>query len=284
LVFDRLKYLLKVMSPSFFVPRALLLTWVLVWVVGHSQAQYGRNKARGLSRLTAGLGPSYFIGDLEGKTPSKKYWVGYHVGLGVTYQLFERVAVRGDVRFYEIKGGKWADNLWFVANNWDVVVGGEISLFAQSDKRTFNPYFLLGIGLTTNNPTTQLAGTWYNLREYQTEAAGYGPLAVVVPLGLGLRWQLDDQWDVGVELNHNYAFSDYLDDVSNVYAAIDSGAEPIRAILADRRPEIGGPPNPPGGIRGNPSMKDGYFFLDLKVGYVIGTGRKARMRKQLKCN
>jgi hypothetical protein len=57
--------------------------------------------------------------------------------------------------------------------------------------------------------------------------------------------------------------------VSTVHKDPASFSNPIAAALADRRPELGLAALPAGSQRGDPSKKDGYFLLNVKIEYYL---------------
>jgi len=72
---------------------------------------------------------------------------------------------------------------------------------------------------------------------------------------------------VGMELGYRKLFTDYLDDVSDVYTDESAllAARGQKAVdLAYRGDEVGAGPYPGAKVtRGNPKSKDGYFYVAL---------------------
>ncbi len=94
----------------------------------------------------------------------------------------------------------------------------------------FNPGSYLQNGVNTFWPGTgPLDFGWQRLRPLRTEAQAteYSPIVISVPFGAGVRIKVAEHWNVGVEANFRYAFTDFLDDVS--------GTTPTRPVT-----EVGG--------------------------------------------
>lgn len=139
----------------------------------------------------------------------------------------------------------------------------------------YTPYVFAGPALFFFKPQAELDGTWYNLPEMGTEGQfrgeEYGTTQGALAYGLGFKTDLSYRWSVSVELSGRKLFTDYLDDVSGVYADwrdIRSTRGDIAAALADRsgEPKIG----EPGRQRGNGKNNDTYFFLGVSLQYYFG--------------
>lgn len=139
----------------------------------------------------------------------------------------------------------------------------------------FTPYLFAGVSMFTFNPRAELDGEWYNLREYGTEGQfrgeEYGTMQGAIAYGIGFKTDLSYRWSVNIELSGRKLFTDYLDDVSGVYADIrDIRAQrgEIGAALADRseEPKIG----LPGRQRGNGKDNDMYALLNVGIFYYFG--------------
>ncbi len=132
----------------------------------------------------------------------------------------------------------------------------------------FNPYAFLGVGITTFKPTAELNGERFNLRKLQTEGVKYGSIAFTIPVGLGARYKINDDWAVGLEGGYRLIFTDYLDDVSTEYQDPNFFEDPNAAALADRGPELGLSAKMAGDQRGSPSSNDNYFIISINIEYL----------------
>jgi hypothetical protein len=114
----------------------------------------------------------------------------------------------------------------------------------QSFFEKLSPFMFVGVSGMYFNPQGELNGKWYNLQPLGTEGQGISPgknlysrFVMAVPVGLGVNYPLTRELSVGFELCVRYTFTDYLDDVSNVYYdndAIRATRGDIAADLADK--------------------------------------------------
>lgn len=152
-----------------------------------------------------------------------------------------------------------------------------------------SPYIVTGIGRYHFSPQAQWNGRWYSLHEYQTEGQGFEnnrfskPYSLQqwnIPAGLGLGWDLFARGYLRLEFLYRFLRTDYLDDVSNRYVGEEEfyrWMEPEKAriaiALADRRLQAG-TMSAQGSRRGNRLQNDGYFHLQLKLGWILNRERR----------
>ncbi len=182
--------------------------------------------------------------------------------------------------------GNLKRNLSFRSNNIEVLGTINFEFFNYNTVKElsradfpFSSYLILGAGITTNNPKAELNGTLYNLRDYKTEGVSYSGTAIIIPVGLGLQFQISKGINVLIESSYRFTNSDFLDDVSSTYStdAVNS-PDPIRAALADRSPDFYNFDRSVNTKRGNPSRNDGYFLLQARLEYVLSSGGLSRLR------
>lgn len=248
---------------------------------------YRKTPPLGVLKITAGTGLSYYLGDLREQIDLKD--IGMHGALGVNYRLTERIAARGELRYYRISGSQEGtrnqyNNLSFRADNVDGYLGLQVELLKFSNQPRFNPYVFGGAGFTYITPKANYQGAWYSLAPLQTEGVAYPRTIRILLAGIGVSWQYDERLSFGVELSDNFANSDYLDDVSGFYANL-TGASELAIKLADRRGELNPPLplNDPGNVRGNPRVKDAYGFLAVRASYLISTRAKRLEKRKTRC-
>lgn len=162
------------------------------------------------------------------------------------------------------------------------IIDGEIGLIIYPLKpiANINTYFGLGISTFFYNPTTDLNGTKYNLRDYGTEGQligtsntkSYSNFGYSLPITIGHEFPIGNNSSIYLELKYRITQSDYLDDVSSIYRdpedlLTSNSLDPnITLQLADRSGEIS--PDllhTPGSQRGNPDLND--RFLSLTLGF-----------------
>lgn len=111
-------------------------------------------------------------------------------------------------------------------------------------KNTLSPYIFGGIGATYSNPTVyQDAGASApviprDLQADRAHVAKFGNrIAAVIPVGLGLKYNVAPRWTLGAEAGYRFSTSDYLDGIS---------------------------------MAGNAERKDGYFLANVLGSYRFG--------------
>lgn len=137
-----------------------------------------------------------------------------------------------------------------------------------------SPYLFAGIGGFWYNPKAQYQGSWEKLRPLQTEGVAYGSLSIALPVGLGLKYAIDKQWSIGLEVGLRFTFTDYLDDVSTEYVD-KSNESPMVQYLSNPALNNEGQTNwtLPGQQRGSAGANDSYVFAILSVNYKLLKGR-----------
>ncbi len=143
-------------------------------------------------------------------------------------------------------------NLHFRNDLKEMTLSGIFNLipnYAKSssrDRLKFTPYFTIGAGLVSHQPKAKrpmVFGTEklkydVNLRDLGTSGQNlpnatekvYSLVVPVIPIGLGMRWKVNNKIDLSLEGNIRYTFSDYLDDVGY-------GPYPDQAQLSSYNPE-----------------------------------------------
>lgn len=181
-------------------------------------------------------------------------------------------------------------NLSFNTNIWELAVMGDFNFFKfqPNDSRyLFTPYVTLGVGVFTYDPYAYLNNKKEFLRPLGTEGQTvgyqgrkqYGTMAVCIPFGAGIKYNISPNFNLSFEVSHRYTFTDYLDDVSTTFIGANnfpaSGNGPTALLLQDRSFEIN--PNAIIGLegrqRGNSSQKDQYMFVELGLSFNISSYR-----------
>lgn len=254
-----------------------------------------------------GLGVSSYHGDLHDVVyDGLGSAVGSNLGIGLRKKFGSQISMRLDLNWYGI-GGDDADNGFLAGKDPDQRGGPregqsdtrfvrnlsfqarniEASLFftfnlipvngSYTRRPVLNPYIMLGIGFTTNNPKAEdpLTGELTNLRELNTEAlagVGYSSKAMVIPIGIGVRLKATQYVDILFEAARRFTFTDYLDDVSTEFPSLqelrDAGrtGDPLAAErLFDRSAEAGYPTRVAGDDRGNPEKNDSYYIFQIRL-------------------
>ncbi|MFT3682980.1 MAG: DUF6089 family protein [Ferruginibacter sp.] len=164
------------------------------------------------------------------------------------------------------------------------------------DPPKISPYIAAGIGLFSFNPQAKNRnGQYVDLQPLSLEGQGFAeypdrkPYKLTqfsFPVGLGVRYELSPSFNLRLEFLHRITSTDYLDDVSTRYidpqyfATNGLTGTQLRDALdlaSNDRVNPGGPTGKfrktEGGIRGDPTDKDGFFTFNLKIGLAIGRER-----------
>lgn len=203
--------------------------------------------------------------------------------------------------FFDQEGGgsgRYTRNLHFRTRMIEVSGGVVLDLFKNNSyfykrPKVPIPYFTIGIAATYFNPQAKtpfdLGGAWVNLRNLQTEGKSYSPIAIAVPVGVGVRYKVSPNIDFSAEMVVRYAFTDYLDDVSEAIPTNTDGMSDLalamawrssedRAMFSEALRESGSIQEPrtreqlAGARRGGPAP-DMYLATTFKISYIIGTSR-----------
>jgi len=237
------------------------------------------------------VGTAGYMGDLNPVKPYKvnNLALGGHIKrnfdgywslkLNVAHGTIEAEDSKSDNEYYKTR------NLSFFTPITEVSLQTEFNFFnyiPSFSKERYTPYLFTGLGFINFNPKTNYQGQVYELNYYGTEGQditdSYKKIALTIPFGAGIKYNITGNWNLGAELGYRTAFTDYLDDVSGNYASAaqleipgDPGLTSLRMALADRSPEIGYPVHSAGTQRGDSRKHDTYLFLGITLSYTFFT-------------
>jgi opacity protein-like surface antigen len=268
------------------------------------------------------------MGDLGGQFGDAKHFIQdfdiqatrFAFQLGYKYIIHPYFSVRGEVTIGMLAGDdKWSANeirqnrnLNFKTPLFELAAMGEFYPLKEKVSHLYringvggkkknvivNPYIFGGIALIAFNPKGELNGEWHKLQPLATEGQGlggrpktYSRVNVAFPLGIGVKFAIDKNWGVGIELSGRYTLTDYIDDVSTSYyhsTAIQSATGNIAAQIQDKAvdPSLGwtGTYTYSDGRtnffqRGDPNFTDGYLFAIINVHYRLSNFKKRYIPK-----
>ena len=215
--------------------------------------------------------------------------------------------------------GRFKRNLSFRNDIKEISAVAIVDLFENRNnyrrRPDFVPYAFAGIAVFHHNPkayyengsrdglnpANDIPTGWYELQPLGTEgqyATGgndypdaYKRVQISVPFGLGVRYKLDRNWDLNLEIGWRKTFTDYIDDASSAWAnkadILNGGGENPKAavILSDRssETEFAAVPDPSGTVythvpgygtfdnkkRGNNSDDDWYITTGITLNYIL---------------
>lgn len=257
------------------------------------------------------LGGSNYLGELTQSSIPAMNETNLAGGIIVRYTPSSAISLKaaalymrltGDDKNFDSDEFRRRRNLNFRSDVWEFSGHVEWNILGWTQTRTSfpaTPYLFAGIGVFRFNPMTQFFYNenihdpslsvqnekWIELQPLSTEAQEttknnqqkrYPLTQLSIPLGVGYKIQLSDQWTIGAEFGVRKTFTDYIDDISTIYwdNQIVGGAGGYMAVaLKDRAPELGLEPFLENTPRGNDNTKDWYMFGGIQVTYRIIGGK-----------
>jgi hypothetical protein len=226
------------------------------------------------------IGSSHYIGDLNPEINFTQPALA--AGIILRYNFNKRLAVKIGGNYGNISGSDAQSddvfqrnrNLSFRSELLEGNVNFEFNFMryvhGSKDER-FTPYVFVGASLFNFNPEAQYNGTWYELQPLGTEGQfrgdEYSLTQVALNYGGGFKFDLDFRWSMNIFVSSRRLFTDYLDDVSTVYADkddLEEAREEISLILSDRTLNESGDF---GNQRGNAQNNDAYSFFGIGLVY-----------------
>lgn len=236
------------------------------------------------------VGVSAYNGDLTQQAVSLKR-MNPGASMSLKYTTGDFLDIMGQVAFEKVSADDKdntnhflkARNLNFKTNILEVSVIVELNLLDPQiyDQR---PYLFAGFGVFHFNPYTYdndnkktylhpLSTEGEGLAEYPARK-NYSLVQPCVPVGAGFKWKLNTKLELSYEFGYRWLFTDYLDDVSKTYVSLETltlKKGPESAELSYRK--VGRPFTEEGYPRGNPKIKDYYFFSGLRLEFRFGRPR-----------
>ena len=249
-------------------------------------------------------GLAAYNGDLIDNLFPKKVTNGA-IGVSANYELKDQIMLRAGLTYSVIGGADRFSNksnlvlrnLAFETSIVELSAVGEYYFFNLYDRR-YSPYIFGGLAIFHFNPYAfDINKQKVFLKTLSTEGQGiagypdrkpYSLTQMAIPYGGGIKFAVNDNLRIGIELGMRKLFTDYLDDVSKDYVdASDllAAKGQLAVDMSYRGDEVaGGNPNYPSKSvqRGNSKKNDYYYFTGIHLTYRIGSsdhggGRKSRM-------
>lgn len=234
-----------------------------------------------------GVGAGHYFGDLN--TRAKLNRAKMAASLFFRKNLGNYIAVRIGASFAQLgysdkynthNSFMQIRNLSFNSRVWELALQGDFNFFRfmpGDPAFSFTPYITLGVGVFSYDPYAYLKGRKVQLRPLGTEGQGsntYSSMAISIPFGGGVKYALNDRFNIGFEILHRFTNTDYLDDVSTVYPDPSvfppnpDGSPSDGFLLYDRSYELGGFPTPPKDkARGWSKQKDQFVTAMFHVSF-----------------
>jgi hypothetical protein len=244
------------------------------------------------------LGAANYLGEMGGKAGNRRDFIS-DIKLSKTniaasifgrYKIHKDISIKGSFNYMKISGddklstnpGRNGRNLNFTNNIFEFAVEGQYFFYQINDlgrtftfRNDFRAYAFIGIAAFHHNPTTTYNGKRVELQPLNTEALAnpYSLWGFSTPMGMGLYFTFNKAYRLGWELGWRKTFTDYLDDVSTLYADTTLLSSPLSIELANRSDEIDlgdfAANFDPGNKRGDASHKDNYMSTTVSFSYVF---------------
>lgn len=200
------------------------------------------------------FGMSSYSGDLAEKHIDISE-TGLSYGAFVRYFLNPKWAVKGHLYAGAISGDdanakdpeRRQRSLRFGTNLFEVAVVGEWHILGKNrfskigDYKSFvSPYVYAGVGGVFGGPKTEYYGPPDQRDIFLTgpfPETGLNQTILIIPVGIGLRYDLNERFILGLEISCRPLFTDKLDGVS---------------------------------LNGNPNRKDWYYFGGATIAFILG--------------
>lgn len=303
------------MKRYYYLTTSVFVVLLSIGSVKNSWAQYNKHFLP-YSEVGIGAGSSSYYGDLASyRQPLRATFLlmRWNAGLSYTRHFTPKLAARASFTWARIAG----DDYTFNKNNADkypiqytrnLHFRNDLKEFAitgiyqfKADGRTadhrakFTPYMFAGIALLAHSPQARTPESiaepnasrkWVSLQPLNTEGQGqpgyakpYSIVTAAIPVGIGVRYAINDDFNVAFEAGFRYTFSDYLDDAGGAYAPANV-LQGLAVTMADRRDELVAArtgqnrtllSNPPTTfVRGTKGiLPDSYLLTSLQLHYII---------------
>ncbi|MEI9944161.1 MAG: DUF6089 family protein [Chitinophagaceae bacterium] len=281
------------MMKKIFAAALLSLTVVFFPATSFSQNEIVQEGEFGI-----GLGAGHYFGDLNTRAylnrPKMAASVFFRKNFNnyVAARLGASFARLGYSDIYNSRNEyMYRRNLSFNSNVWELSLQGDFNFFRFMPGEplySFTPYVTFGAGIFSYDPFAYLAGEKIFLRTLGTEGQEsslypdrkqYSTMGICFPFGAGIKYSLNERFNIGFEILHRFTNTDYLDDVSKTYVdpsvfPLNPDGSPSQAqLLSDRSYEIGESIGVPGRQRGNSRQKDQFVTAMIHITFNIQSYR-----------
>ncbi len=276
--------------------KILLSAFFVAAFICKSSAQrgFGENELQGEFGVTIGM--AHYFGDLNTRAALNRPKPA--IGAFYRKQFNNYLAMRISAHYaqlgfsdtYSKNDYQKARNLSFNTDIFEIALHGDFNFFKYipgDPEFSFTPYVTLGLGLFSYNPYAYLDNKKYFLRPLGTEGQNiaykdpvsgivrkpYGSMAVCIPIGLGLKYNINDKMNLSFQVAQRLTTTDYLDDVSSTYVGNDKFTPGSAAYaLQDRSYEkVAGGIGVEGRQRGWSKQNDQYVIAEIGITFNITT-------------
>lgn len=246
------------------------------------------------------VGVMTYYGDLN-PSPEPLSLNKFHPSIGGTFRVnlndffaFRMMLLQGTISGDDARSdvpNRRKRNLHFKSALQELSIVGEFNVLRFSPAKNshhFTIFLFGGGGLFHFNPKAKYEENWVELQPLGTEGqfldanSSYQRWDVSVLAGGGLKYAINANWIIGVEIGGHLTFNDYLDDVSTNYP--DNGVlleemGEVAAALSDRRREFNPdfvPDFDDHLYRGTPDYADYFLTGGVSLSYRMVTSKTRR--------
>ena len=272
--------------------RSLLLASLVSILSVPAEAQY-------LWDVGVHVGGANLLGDIGGLEKTRRDFV-WDAKLGQTswaFGFFARrkfsrlISVNAGLMYFRVQGSdqfstngpRRGRNLNFRNSIPELYVRPEVTIYQDNDlggrgryKTDFRLFGYIGIAGFYHNPQAQIndEGAFFDLQPLRTEGQieSYESLQLAVPVGIGFHFTKKRRHRFGLDFGWRTTFTDYIDDISTVYAVPNPenvGDLALATSLANQYIEQDGVPDAiqyiDGSRRGDPTHNDSYLDVDVYI-------------------
>jgi Domain of unknown function (DUF6089) len=245
-----------------------------------------------------GIGAAHYFGDLNTRArlnrlkPAATIFFRKNFGNYISARIGASFAQVGYSDVYNTHNEyMYRRNLSFNTNIWELALQGDFNFFRfmpGDAAYNFTPYVTLGVGAFSYDPFAYLKGEKVYLRSLGTEGQGstlyperkqYSTMAICFPIGVGIKYAINERVNIAIEILHRISTTDYMDDVSKTYPdktifpLNPDGSTSQAALLSDRSYETGEPIGITGRQRGNSQQKDQFITAMIHLTFNLQSYR-----------
>ena len=276
---------------------AVLLTCISVFSIQNATAQ-NEYVQEGQFGITAGA--AHYFGDLNTRAAINRPKIALGAFFRKQFDPYKGLRISahfaqlGYSDVYSKNDFQKRRNLSFNTNIWELALQGDFNFLKyipNDPDHNFTPYVTLGVGVFSYDPYAYLQGEKVYLRPLNTEGEtfyqgrkAYGTMAICFPIGIGVKYSLNQNINLSFEITHRFTTTDYIDDVSTTYIGADKfpspNGQPSQAyLLQDRSYETGEPIGVEGRQRGWSKQKDQYIIAEFGVSFNLSSYRCPPVKK-----
>lgn len=215
--------------------------------------------------ISGGIGMASYAGDLDNTGISN---MKPAINFEAWYKLHENIQIKAGTSLYSIAADDQASgrNRGFRANHYELYAAAMIVF----PKDRFDFFSYIGGGITKVDPEGRVPGGYIDLPEYDIEGQKINKTALIMPVGLGLRYKVTPTFAIVMDAGYRLTNTDYLDGLSQSEIPVNQLSNSAISYYNSVRRDNLNQNTDNATIRGgNPDMNDLYGIFSLKLQYII---------------